>query len=69
MGNLCSPNFKCPLHTENKIDNICVHPRCIEPLCPECLPNHHEKHKAIGTPPIFKPIGTIKDSLSDSVQL
>lgn len=69
MGNLCGSTSKCPLHNDNNIENVCIHPRCIEPLCPRCLPHHHEQHKTIGTPPLLRPIGRLSDCLSESAKL
>lgn len=68
MGHLCVTGSKCPLHRDNNIENVCIHPRCIEPLCPKCLSNHHEQHKAIGTPPVLRPIGQLTSSLSEAAQ-
>jgi hypothetical protein len=68
MGSLTMTQHKCPRHPNSNLDVVCLHPRCIEPLCRDCLPYHHEQHNTIGTQPNPKPLYDLYKAFNESAR-
>ena len=49
MGN-CLNSDSCPSHPGNSIQKICLCESCLEPLCKQCVKDHHGIHERLGYP-------------------
>jgi hypothetical protein len=69
MGSTCSQKKEfCPMHPEEIITHLCMHERCIEPLCAKCLDLHYLQHKEIGASPDIEEIQVVQDKLLKSMK-
>ena len=59
---------KCTIHKESNLEVVCIHARCIEPLCSQCVPKHQSLHTSIGAPPILRPYKELIGSLTETIR-